>query len=175
MINGQLKLSKHDFAEKPVEESHSGAFVSQCTLNYVPEAVQSQFIQNIYASLETGAPILLDLFYPISITQPEAVNQWQDHGSFSTDKGTVNLRVKRWMTSGNIERRIREFKYADGRIVKNDTARIYISPDKAKKILEDTGFKEIYIIRKYDRSTKSQNFTSRSNEDNNFVLVGYKK
>lgn len=169
---GQLRLLRHNFTEKPMAEPHSGAFVSGCTLNYVPEALQQQFLQNIAASLESGAPIVLDLFHPWSLTNPEIQSQWIEKGSFETDEGAVTLRDKRWMVSDRTERRIQEFRLSDGRVVQSITDRNYIPPSRVKEMLEVAGFKSVSRLKGYNPE-QTQDFTETSEPDN-FVIVGYK-
>lgn len=169
---GQLRLLPFDFSRGTINDQFHGAFVTGTTLSFVPEESQVQFLENVGQTLIAGSPILVDLFYPPSLIDPTIQNKELHASSFEVKGKRVDLYITRWIEKHNVERRIRKFK-CDNEEVFDETERVYVPPVRGKELLEKAGFKNIQIIRRYDRSTLSQEFIENK-QDYNFVLVGYK-
>lgn len=168
----QLQLTNHNFSEKPLPQPHNGVFVTGFALNYVPEQLQLQFLRNIGASLTESAQIVLDLFVPLSLSKPKVQNKWIEKGEFDVEGKRISLRDKRWMLSPDVERRIQEFRHADGTVVSITTDRIYIPPQKAKEMLESAGFHDVSRYNGF-AGQPTKDF-SETLDKSNFVIVATK-
>lgn len=176
ITEGRLRLLQHDFSQGTINDHFSGAFVSGFTMNYVPEENQQVFLDNVGKTLLAGSPIAVDLFYPQALADP-TIRGWEiKAASFKVDGRNINLYTTRSMEKSkpNVERRTRKFKFADGEEIEDVTYRTYIKPMDAKAMLEKAGFRDISLMRDYNWSSRSQDFTDHLKEDYNYVLVGYK-
>ena len=169
--NGTLQLQKHDFRDTPVAEQYDRILVTFYTFNYLlTKTDQTSFLCNLRKSLAPNGILLLDLFYPQPLAQPETANRWQE-SALKPDEYRVLLRQKRRMV-GQIEERNQI--YTEGshqeEIV---TERCYINKQEATALLKNAGFTNIRIANGYDES-ELQTPAPGETMDSAFICVATK-
>jgi SAM-dependent methyltransferase len=145
--SGPLRLLDHDFRARPLDETFNHIFVTFYTFNYLLATDdQPNFLSNVRKSLSPHGMLLLDLFYPQPLAQPESDNWWTE-SLLDDGSTTVLLRQKRSM-KGAIEERVQIYhKGADrDEIV---TLRRFVSKQEMASLLREAGFTNVRVANGY--------------------------
>lgn len=147
---GQLELRNHDFRSASIREPYDRIFVTFFTFNYLlTTSEQRQFLRHVHQSLSVGGLLVLHLFCPKPLANPDLNDQWQET-TLPTDTHSIVLREKRKM-AGKIEERIQVF--ADGgQQTEILTRRIYINQEQIGALLAETGFEDCQVTSEYNKS-----------------------
>jgi SAM-dependent methyltransferase len=145
---GSLRLFQHDFRNKPLLQRYKRVLVTFYTFNYILED-PGAFLQNLCQSMTEDALLIMDLFYPKTLANPELDNIWTMH-EFGRHGRTISLRDKRRLVN-NIEERIQIYK-EHGEPIEIVTTRRYYPPDEISHILQMVGFREVQFVQGYESS-----------------------
>lgn len=146
--NGSLKLKNLDFRYYSLKETYDKIMITWFTFNYIlEEKEQLSFLKNIYLSLKDKGLLIMDLFYPQTLINPEIENKWKFSG-IRKDGIEIKLKDKRKIVKG-IEERIQIFNVnnTEEKII---THRIFIDKNKIRQLLESAGFKGVKFTDGYD-------------------------
>ena len=142
LADGRLRLLNHDFGAAPLPERFQRILVTFYTFNYLTaETVACDFLANIRSSLEKQGLLLLDLFYPLTLSDPELNDQWHVK-SFPVGKEIIQLRDKR-VLRGNLEERTQQYTDPDGGNTEILTIRRYYSKATIFALLQGAGYRNI--------------------------------
>ena len=114
------------------------------TFNYVSSPLI--FLQNVFTSLNDGALIIIDLYYPHVFLNREIENKWII-SEIKGNKKTIILKDKRCFEN-HIEHRIQIFSI-NGIEELINSSRVYYNPYEIKSLLKKVGFKNIQYTLNY--------------------------
>jgi SAM-dependent methyltransferase len=160
-----LKLLNHDFTFHRFNDSFDKVLLTFYTFNYIIDK-PSEFLHNIYDSLNDNGVLLLDLFYPTTFYDKTIDNIWIQK-DFTVNGTLIKINDNRHVND-NIERRTQIFFINDNEI-KIDTDRKYYSPTDIKGFLEKVGFKDIEVSLDYDLTGFSSMIDDRKLRKNYIV------
>lgn len=169
--NGALRLLNHDFRELSLPEKYDCAFVTFYTFNYLlTESDQHSFLLNVRKTLAPNGILVMDLFYPQPLAQPDTADCWNE-SVLKGDGYPVVLKQKRRMI-GQIEERTQVYTEGFHReeIV---TERCYISKQEAESLLKSAGFMDIRMADGYNEAGL-QPLTTGETTDSAFICVAAK-
>jgi SAM-dependent methyltransferase len=172
VASGRLKLINHNLCHAPLAQTYEIALVSYYTFNYLlSDSECNAFLANSYASLAGNGRIVMDLFYPKTLAEPETDDQWTTETFQQAGKG-VTLRQKRHVRD-NIEMRSQVFSTGDSQqeIV---TRRRYYDKKEILELLERAGFAQVQFARGYDYAS-FQPIDRNERTTSGFVVSGVKK
>jgi len=140
----KLYVYNHDFSSAPFNELFDIAIVTFYTFNYVSSPLI--FLQNVFTSLNDGALIIIDLYYPHVFLNLEIENKWII-SEIKGNKKTIILKDKRCFEN-HIEHRIQIFSI-NGIEELINSSRVYYNPYEIKSLLKKVGFKNIQYTLNY--------------------------
>jgi SAM-dependent methyltransferase len=138
-------LVLHDFAQGHLPGQYGAALVTFYTFNYIHPNERLAFIRHIRQNLMEGAPIILHLFYPVTLAHPELENMWQDKGCYRIDGEEVRLYDCRRMRDGHTEERWQRYEMSTGASEEIHTVRYYLSPLEMAELLIAAGFAQVRV------------------------------
>ena len=157
----KLIIKNHDFQSSAVNDKYNKCFITFYTLNYVLDN-PIVFLENIYQSLENGAILLADVFYPRGLKDSSILGKW-----IIKEFDNIVLHDKR-IFKNSIETRIQVFEEENSKI-EIETKRRYYSPLELKTIFEDAGFREIEFLIGYNGLQFSKLIDEKDLETNYFI------
>ncbi len=163
--NGNLTLLNHNFCNSTLNQKFEVIIISFYTFNYILDNPQ-QFLINIAQSLSTGGIILLDLFYPKSLSNP-VIYKNKLHKAFQTEGIKMDVYDTRTVND-NIETRSLDF-IVNGNSAIVESKRKYYSPQNIKDLLKNAGFNDIKMACGYDYENLSEIILECDLEDNYIV------
>ncbi len=140
----KLFVFNHDFSSAPFNKFFDIALVTFYTFNYVTSPLI--FLQNVFTSLNDGAQIIIDLYYPHVFLNREIENKWII-SEINDDNNKLILKDKRWFEN-HIEYRIQIFSINGIKELIN-SSRVYYNPCEIKSLLKKVGFKNIQYVLNY--------------------------
>jgi SAM-dependent methyltransferase len=143
---GALRLLRHDMLDAPLAEHYDIALVTFYTFNYILDQPE-RFLRNIFQSMTAGARLVMDLFYPRTLFQPELDGVWTTQTLPYQGKEVI-LRDQRTVVN-NRETRIQIYTF-DGQETRIETVRRYFPPEEIRQLLVKVGFQEIQLGIGYD-------------------------
>jgi SAM-dependent methyltransferase len=164
-----LKLFNHDFTFHRFNDSFDKVLLTFYTFNYIIDK-PSDFLHNIYDSININGLLLMDLFYPTTFSNKSIDNTWIQK-DYTISETVIKIKDNRHVID-NIERRQQIFNINDNEI-KIDTDRKYYSPSDIKGLLEKVGFKNIQLTLDYDFSAFS-NMIDERDLKTNFIIKATK-
>jgi SAM-dependent methyltransferase len=145
---GTLKLVNHDFGHGPLQGSFTLGLVSYFTFNYVLEHPE-RFLENLAASLFAHHTLLIDLFYPKCLQNPDMAGQWVRDSMRHNGKTVPYSEKRSWNPHKEIEERIQIFE-EDGHKNEITSLRRYYSPARIGGFLAKAGYADVAFCRGYD-------------------------
>ncbi len=143
--NGALKLVRHNLVDGPLFQQFSKVLVTFYTFNYVVDRPDA-FLKNIYSSMISGGSVLMDLFYPKTLANPDLEGIWTSHNLLHHNR-QIEYRDKRVLYD-NTEERIQIFiENRKETIIK--TSRKYYPKNTIKTMLEKCGLRDVRISDTY--------------------------
>jgi ubiquinone/menaquinone biosynthesis C-methylase UbiE len=167
---GSLRLHLHDFREQPLSEKYELVLVTFYTFNYILEHPET-FLQHLRRSMTEDARLIMDLFYPKTLTHQELDNVWATH-EFERHGHAIILQDRRTLVD-NIEERTQIYK-EHGEEIEIATNRKYYSPEEIGRILRIAGFREIQFVQGYSASGFKETI-STDQLSQNFLVKSIKK
>jgi len=145
---GTLQLLNHNFINAPLKELFDRVYVTFYTFNYLlnPDDA-SLFLKNVRASMNKGAVLVMDLFYPSILHNPDLAGQWQDR-VLKMGERQISLSDRRFM-QGKVEKREQVF-IEDGRKQQITTSRRFYNKKETECLLLEAGFANIKFADGYD-------------------------
>lgn len=170
--DGRLRLLEHNLCKAPVQGSFEAAFVTFYTFNYlIGLSDRAGFIQNIYSLLEPGGLIIMDLFYPQSLSEPGLEDRWTEK-PLPMDGYSVKLLDRRRM-NGGIEERTQRYVRGD-RVDEITTRRIFLTKPHLGELLSGAGFRNVRFADGYDVKGLHR-LGDGEGESSGFVVVAEKQ
>lgn len=167
---GKLRLVRHNLMDKPLFGRFDKVLVTFYTFNYVLE-YPDIFLTNIFRSMAEEALLVMDLFYPKTLANPDLDNVWQTH-EFQCDGRVVTMKDKRTFAN-DLEGRIQIYQEEEEQI-EITTTRKYYTPKTIKQLLKTAGFQEIMFSETYDRDNFKKTIDS-ARFTRNFVVKARKQ
>ncbi len=168
---GLLRLHRHDFREQPFSEKFERVLVTFYTFNYILDR-QETFLKHLYQSMTDNALLIMDLFYPKTLTHPELDNVWTTH-EFKRHGRTIILRDKRTLAN-NIEERMQIYE-EHGEAIEIASARRYYTPEEIRCVLQNAGFREIQFAQGYAALSAFEETINPEQLEHNFLIKAVKK
>jgi ubiquinone/menaquinone biosynthesis C-methylase UbiE len=144
--NNDLILKNHNFEIESLKSSYNKIFVSFYTFNYILKN-PAKFLKNIYLSMGKSSEIILDLFYPKTLSNPDAEGKWIERAITLDDGKEVNLKDKRTF-DGKFEERVQIFMENKNK-TEIETIRRFYDKNEIGNLLEESGFKKIEFTDNY--------------------------
>jgi SAM-dependent methyltransferase len=167
--SNNLMLFNHDFTFHRFNDIFDKVLLTFYTFNYIIDK-PSDFLHNIYDSLNVNGLLLMDLFYPTTFNNKAIDNTWIQK-DYAINDNVIKIKDNRHVID-NVERRQQIFNINDNEI-KIDTYRKYYSPLDIKGLLENAGFKDIQFSLNYDFSLFSSKIEERDLKTN-FIIKAIK-
>jgi ubiquinone/menaquinone biosynthesis C-methylase UbiE len=167
--DGRLRLALHNFLQQPLLENYAKVLVTFYTFNYILDDPET-FLHNIFLTMSDRATLIMDLFYPKTLTHKALNNVWTTH-AFPYQDRVITLKDKRTF-SGEIEERIQIYQ-EPGKETQITTIRKYYPPQTIKQLLETVGFTEIRFAEQYDVSSFTEKIQT-SEITRNFLVKAVK-
>ncbi len=168
--SGALKLERHNLVDGPLFQRFSKVLVTFYTFNYVVDRPDA-FLKNTYSSMISGGSILMDLFYPYTLTHPDLENVWTSHSLLHENK-PIEYKDKRTVHD-NIEERIQIFA-ENGKETRIKSLRKYYPKDAIKTMLDNCGFRDVRISDTYHINGFVDAEEDMGTVDDNFLVVATK-
>jgi SAM-dependent methyltransferase len=168
---GKLTLLEHDFRRSALPELFSCVLVTFYTFNYLLEDnEQAVFLRNIALTMNSGGVLIIDLFYPRSLSKPETTDRWEQ-STYEVEGKSVVLEQKRKMI-GTLEERIQRYDQ-EGNHEEIRTLRRYVDKDRILRLLTEAGFVNVKCADHYDLSCFHE-LSEGEGATSNFVVVAAK-
>lgn len=146
--SGNVVILHHNFFEHPLSEVYVRVLVTWFTFNYILETPEN-FLKNLVASMDDQAMLVMDVFYPRTLTNPDVNDVWTTRQLTYHDK-VITVRDKR-IVSGDIEERIQIYQENE-KETHIRTRRKYYPPHALKQLLECVGLTEIMFSEQYENN-----------------------
>ncbi len=144
--SNKLQLINHNFIHSSLPVRFDKALITFYTFNYILDR-PVDFLKNISASLNTNGLLLMDVFYPNTLSDKSLDNKWLDK-EYVVNGRKIRFRDKRCMIN-NTERRQLVF-YSNGEKIEIKSDRKYYRPEELKECLKMAGFSNIQFSTGYD-------------------------
>lgn len=163
-----LTLKNHNFETGFFKNGFDTVFVSFYTFNYILKN-PIKFLKNIYLSMKNDSSIVLDLFYPKTLANPEIEGKWIEREFTLCNGNSVKLKDKRSF-DGSFEKRIQIFT-EDNNKTEIETNRRFFDKKEIKNLLTNSGFQNVEFTENYlpkdlhklnTREETSRNFQVRA-------------
>ena len=146
--SGVLRLLNHNFVYSSIPERFDRVFVTFYTFNYLLSYENALlFLKNIYSSLNDGAVLLMDMFFPSIYYNPTIEGKWQERYLNLVEK-QIRLSDRRTMR-GPVEKREQVFEEDGGR-QEITTLRRFYDKNETARLLREAGFSSVKFADAYD-------------------------
>ena len=167
--SGALKLLNHNFVYSPIPERFDRVFVTFYTFNYLLSYENAlSFLKNIYSSMNDGAVLLMDMFFPSIYYDPAIEGKWQER-YLNLGEKPIRLFDRRTM-QGLVEKREQVFEEDGGR-QEITTLRRFYDKNETARLLRETGFSSVKFTDAYDSSLFHQ-LELLETTDRGFLVIG---
>jgi SAM-dependent methyltransferase len=148
--SGALRLLNHNFVYSSIQEEFDRVFVTFYTFNYLLSYENALlFLKNIYSSMNDGAVLLMDMFFPSIYHNPAIEGKWQER-LLNLGEKQIRLSDRRTMR-GSVEKREQVFEEDGGR-QEITTLRRFYDKNEMARLLREAGFLSIKFTDVYDSS-----------------------
>jgi ubiquinone/menaquinone biosynthesis C-methylase UbiE len=147
--SGHVRLMEHDFSNKPMAETYEIALITWYTFNYILSDPLT-FLGNVVSVLKDNACLVMDLFLPDAVQNPNTDGLWKERKMQFRGKEAL-LRDQRSFRNG-IETRIQILE-SDEQAHTVKTLRKYYTKQEVQDLLERAGFENVRFIDGYDVKT----------------------
>jgi len=146
--SGVLRLLNHNFVYSSIPERFDRVFVTFYTFNYLLSYENALlFLKNIYSSLNDGAVLLMDMFFPSIYYNPTIEGKWQERHLNLGDKQIILF--DRRTVEGPVEKREQIFE-EDGNRQEITTLRRFYDKNETARLLREAGFSSVKFTDVYD-------------------------
>ncbi|GEM_PF-681294 len=167
--SGALRLLNHNFVYSSIQEEFDRVFVTFYTFNYLLSYENAlSFLNNIYNSMNDGAVLLMDMFFPSIYHNPAIEGKWQER-LLNLGEKQIRLSDRRTMR-GPVEKREQVFEEDGGR-QEITTLRRFYDKNETARLLRETGFSSVKFTDAYDSSLFHQ-LELLETTDRGFLVIG---
>jgi len=167
--SGALRLLNHNFVYSSIQEEFDRVFVTFYTFNYLLSYENALlFLKNVYSSMNDGAILLMDMFFPSIYHDPAIEGKWQERYLNLGDKQII-LFDRRTM-EGPVEKREQIFEEDGGR-QKITTLRRFYDKNETARLLKEAGFSSVRFTDAYDSAIFHQ-LEPLESTDRSFLVMG---
>lgn len=148
----RASIADFDLRSGPLSERFGVAIAPLFAFNALIDIEEQRlFLRHLVRSLEPGAVLALDLFYPASLVRGGAAQSVEIEHTVAGRQ--LRVRDRREMLTPLLERRSQTFRIDNGPELELVTHRRYVPPFHIASLLEESGFENLRWIQGYDLST----------------------